>query len=38
MRERVEGLGGSLRVGPGENGKGLVVTARLPCTVAMEAA
>ena len=38
MRERVEGLGGSLRVGPGENGKGLVVTARLPSIVAMEAA
>ncbi len=38
MRERVEGLGGSLRVGPGEDGKGLVVIALLPSTVAMEAA
>jgi two-component system sensor histidine kinase UhpB len=38
MRERVEGLGGSLRVGPGENGKGLVVIALLPSIVAMEAA
>ncbi len=38
MRERVEGLGGSLRLGPGEDGKGTVVTARLPSIVAMEAA
>ena len=38
MRERVEGLGGTLRVGPGEDGKGTVVTARLPSIVAMEAA
>ena len=38
MRERVEGLGGTLHVGPGEDGKGLVVTARLPSAVAMEAA
>jgi two-component system, NarL family, sensor histidine kinase UhpB len=38
MRERVEGLGGTLLVGPGEGGTGLVVMARLPCAVAMEAA
>jgi two-component system, NarL family, sensor histidine kinase UhpB len=38
MRERVEGLGGTLLVGPGEGGTGLVVIARLPCAVAMEAA
>jgi two-component system sensor histidine kinase UhpB len=38
MRERVEGLGGSLQVGPGEDGNGLVLTARLPCTAAVEAA
>jgi two-component system sensor histidine kinase UhpB len=29
MRERVEGLGGTLEVGPDENSKGLVVIARL---------
>jgi two-component system sensor histidine kinase UhpB len=38
MRERVEALGGSLRVGSGEDGKGLVLTARLPSIVVVEAA
>ncbi len=38
MRERVEGLNGTLHVGPDDNGKGLVVTARLPCASVMEAA
>jgi two-component system sensor histidine kinase UhpB len=38
MRERVEGLGGTLHVCPGDDGKGLVVTARLPCAVAGVAA
>jgi two-component system sensor histidine kinase UhpB len=38
MRERVEGLGGTLHVGPAGDGKGLVVTARLPCAAAMEPA
>jgi two-component system, NarL family, sensor histidine kinase UhpB len=38
MRERVEGLGGTLHVGPGEDGKGLVVTAWLPSAAAMETA
>lgn len=36
MRERVEGLGGTLHVGAGNNGVGLVVTARLPCAIEME--
>ena len=34
MRERVEALGGTLTVGVDRDGKGLVVTARLPCAVA----
>jgi two-component system sensor histidine kinase UhpB len=38
MRERVEGLGGTLHVGASSNGAGLVVTARLPCAVEMEEA
>lgn len=38
MRERVEGLNGTLHVGPAQNGKGFVVTARLPGAPAMEAA
>jgi two-component system, NarL family, sensor histidine kinase UhpB len=38
MRERVEGLGGTLHVGERANGTGLVVTARLPCVAGMEAA
>jgi hypothetical protein len=38
MRERVEGLGGELAVGADREGKGLIVTARLPCAVAKEAA
>jgi two-component system sensor histidine kinase UhpB len=38
MRERVEGLGGMLHVGPGEDGRGFVVTARLPPVAAIEAA
>jgi two-component system sensor histidine kinase UhpB len=38
MRERVEGLGGTLHVGGGDDGAGLVVAARLPCAVVMEAA
>jgi two-component system sensor histidine kinase UhpB len=38
MRERAEGLGGTLHVGAGKDGAGLVVAARLPCAVAMEAA
>jgi two-component system sensor histidine kinase UhpB len=38
MRERVEGLGGTLHVGGREDGKGFVVTARLPCAAAMEVA
>jgi len=33
MRERVEGLGGTLHVGAGEDGKGLVLTAQLPSAV-----
>src|ERR1700722_4343950 len=36
MRERVEGLGGTLRVGAGEQGTGLVVTAWIPYASAME--
>ena len=36
MRERVQALGGTLHLGAGQNGKGLVVAARLPCTAAME--
>jgi two-component system, NarL family, sensor histidine kinase UhpB len=36
MRERVQALGGTLQLGAGQNGKGLVVAARLPCTAAME--
>lgn len=35
MRERVEGLGGTLDVGANSTGMGLVVTARLPCAAAM---
>jgi two-component system sensor histidine kinase UhpB len=38
MRERIEGLGGTLHVGADEDGKGFVVSARLPCATAMEAA
>jgi two-component system sensor histidine kinase UhpB len=38
MRERVEGLGGTLHVGAGNDGAGLVVAARLPCAVEMEEA
>jgi two-component system sensor histidine kinase UhpB len=38
MRERAEGLGGTLHVGAGKDGAGLVVAARLPCLVAMEEA
>jgi two-component system sensor histidine kinase UhpB len=39
MRERVEGLGGTLAVGADHDGKGLIVSARLPCgAVAREAA
>jgi len=38
MRERVEGLGGALHVGADEDGKGLVLTAQLPCAAAVEAA
>jgi two-component system sensor histidine kinase UhpB len=38
MRERVEGLGGTLQVGAGADGKGLIVTASLPCPAAVEAA
>ena len=34
MRERVERLGGMLRVGAGEDGKGVVITAKLPIAVA----
>ena len=34
MRERVEGLNGTLQVAPGMSGKGLLVTARLPRTAA----
>jgi two-component system, NarL family, sensor histidine kinase UhpB len=34
MRERVEGLNGTLQVAPGISGKGLLVTARLPRTTA----
>jgi two-component system sensor histidine kinase UhpB len=37
MRERVEGLGGTLQVGADKNGKGLVLTARFPNLTAMEA-
>jgi two-component system sensor histidine kinase UhpB len=36
MRERVERLGGTLHVGAGSHGAGLVVTARLPCAVGIE--
>jgi two-component system sensor histidine kinase UhpB len=36
MRERVSALGGSLLIEARESGTGLVVTARLPCGVAME--
>ena len=36
MRERVQALGGTLQLGAGQNGKGLVVAAKLPCTAAME--
>jgi two-component system, NarL family, sensor histidine kinase UhpB len=38
MRERIEGLGGTLHVGAERDGKGLVVTARLPCAAVREAA
>ena len=38
MRERVAGLNGTLHVGSADNGRGLVVTARLPCAPAMETA
>jgi two-component system sensor histidine kinase UhpB len=38
MRERVEGLGGTLAVGADRDGRGLIVTARLPCAAAKEAA
>jgi two-component system, NarL family, sensor histidine kinase UhpB len=38
MRERVEGLGGTLNVGADRDGKGLVVTAWLPCAPPREAA
>ena len=38
MRERVEALGGTLDIRPDTTGKGLVLTARLPCTAAMEVA
>ncbi len=38
MRERVERLDGTLHVGAERDGKGLVVTARLPCAAATEAA
>ena len=38
MRERVEGLGGTLQVGAGHDGAGLVVAASLPCAVEMEEA
>ena len=38
MRERVEALGGTLFVGADQDGAGLVVTARLPASVAMEVA
>jgi two-component system, NarL family, sensor histidine kinase UhpB len=38
MRERVKGLGGTLHVGAGTNGAGLVVAARLPCSVDLEEA
>ncbi len=36
MRERVQALGGTLRVGAGHNGNGFVVAASLPCTPALE--
>ncbi len=36
MRERVQALGGTLRVGAGQDGTGLVVAASLPCSTAME--
>ena len=38
MRERVEGLGGTLNVSAGRQGTGLVVTARLPVAAAEEVA
>jgi two-component system, NarL family, sensor histidine kinase UhpB len=38
MRERVQGLGGTMHVGANRDGKGLVVAARLPCPAAREAA
>jgi two-component system sensor histidine kinase UhpB len=38
MRERVEELGGMLHVGPGRDGAGFVVTAKLPTAPAIEAA
>jgi two-component system sensor histidine kinase UhpB len=38
MRERVERLDGTLHVGAERDGKGLVVTARLPCAATTEAA
>jgi two-component system sensor histidine kinase UhpB len=38
MRERVESLGGRLNVGADQDGRGLVVTARLPCAPPREAA
>ena len=38
MRERVERLGGRLHVGAGKDGRGFVVTAKLPNTAATEAA
>ncbi|HEY0183249.1 MAG TPA: ATP-binding protein [Rhodopila sp.] len=37
MRERVEALGGTLRMGAGARGRGLVVAARLPCAAALGA-
>lgn len=37
MRERVAGLGGTLHVGAHEEGRGLVITARLPYSEAMGA-
>lgn len=36
MRERIEALGGTLHVAAGRHGRGLAVTARLPCAPALE--
>jgi signal transduction histidine kinase len=36
MRERVEGLGGRLHIGPGDAETGLVISAWLPCPAVME--